>query len=121
MKSLDIFKQSVEIAFYEGLKDLTNIEKQYSREVGGYKETVLKYFREAVNHLKVKDLDHLEHECMEIITRSRFYFTDAEMVLGYMEQAAALNPSIQPSEAALLAVVEYVADYLTDQMVVVFK
>lgn len=58
---------------------------------------------------------------MEIITRSRFYFTDAEMVLSYMEQAAAINPSIQPSEAALLAVIEYVADYLADQMTVAFK
>jgi hypothetical protein len=70
-------------------------------------------FVDAVTDQQFKDLWTL---CTQLVCRGAFYYTDAEKILIGIERACKDNAGIEIREAALLSLVEYVTDYVCNQM-----
>lgn len=62
------------------------------------------------------DFKNLWALCTKLICHCAFYYTDAGKILSGIEKACQDNPGIEIREAALLSLVEYVTDYVCDQM-----
>lgn len=69
-------------------------------------------FVEQLGQVKPKDTECLESLCLRLMCRSRFYKTDAEKILLSINQNKEDNPSLDIREAAALALIEYVADWM---------
>jgi hypothetical protein len=70
-------------------------------------------FVDSVNESDFKNLWSLS---LKAVCQSAFYYTGAESILGGIERACQCNAGIEVREAALLSLVDYVVDYVCDQM-----
>lgn len=66
--------------------------------------------------LREADMRNLFHTCMELIGNCVFWYTDSYKILRGIDIACQLNPEMDVGEAALLSLIEYVADFVIDQM-----
>lgn len=69
--------------------------------------------------LALVTLDEISQICdvsLKLVSRSMFYNTDAERILTSIEKNAKENPSITPREAALIATIELITDWVSAQM-----
>lgn len=85
-------------------------------EVAGQME---QYLEEELNNIKNVDLENVNDTCLRVMCRSRFFYTDAEKFLTSINNATKANPLIDVRTAALVATIEYVTDYVANQMQVV--
>jgi hypothetical protein len=76
----------------------------------------MKIASEYIGCLKLHDLDLVAELALNLMARARFYFTAGYQILSGIEQATKLNPNLDPREAALVSAVNYVTDYLADQI-----
>ena len=67
---------------------------------------------ERLTHVKQKDMEDIYHVARKAICRVIFPHTDAEKMLLAIDAAAEANPDLDPREAALMATIEYVSQWL---------
>lgn len=75
--------------------------------------------QKVIYKLDGSDLKDIFTACLKVMCRARFNYTDAEKFLTSMHEVGLLKPTIDPNEAAYLALCELVGDYLTNQIVVI--
>lgn len=66
--------------------------------------------------LKAVDFDDLWKLSRDVLCDTVFYFTDAKVILECRERAFAVNKGISNDDADFLARIEYVVDYVFDQV-----
>ncbi|MDD2879804.1 MAG: hypothetical protein PHQ58_05160 [Rhodoferax sp.] len=66
--------------------------------------------------LKESDFDNLWMVCTQAVCEAGFFYTSADKILFGIEKACRENANIEVREAALLSLVEYVTDYVCDQI-----
>lgn len=115
-KKFSMLKDTLELVFNNMLTDLSEEEKEFELSNPTYRTNIAKYLKEELSHLKMQDLTDLNKISLKLIARVRFYYTSAYKILSAIEQASIVNPNIEVREAALLATVEYVVDYIAEQM-----
>ena len=81
-------------------------------------QAVLK-IEEYVGELDENSLKDVWTISTELVAKNIFYYTDAYKILMGIDAAFQENPDIDVSEAALISLVEYVTDYVADQLLVV--
>ena len=113
------FKQALRICFANGFSILTDVEKDLKEEKPDMFSKINEYFTEELDKLRTGDMLDIHGECLKLVCRSRFYYTDAEKILQGINDAVKLNPNINVRDAAAMATCEYVFDYISDQMRVV--
>lgn len=86
---------------------------------GGYVAKVEEFLDKELAELTSKVMDNVSGVCTHVLTKTRFYYTDSGKFLDSMEKAAKANPGIDPREAALIATIEYVSDFLAEQTQVI--
>lgn len=69
-----------------------------------------------IDTLTEQDFNNLWTVCTKAACRAGFFYTSAECILFGIEKACKENPNIEIREAALLSLVEYVTDYVCDQI-----
>jgi hypothetical protein len=114
--SLNYFKTGMAISFSTLLKTLSETELEYINTDVDYNGKVTTLFNQQIEDLKLSDVNNIFDTCLRVICRSRFFYTDAEKILVGINRAAEANPGIDPREAALISTIEYIADFLADQM-----
>lgn len=67
---------------------------------------------ERLSHVKQKDMEDIYHVSRKAVCRVIYPHTDAEKMLLAIDAAAETNPELDPREAALLATIEYVSQWL---------
>lgn len=117
--SFNKFKQILKICFARDLANLSEIEKDLLIEKPSLHASVSQYFEEEMEKLRTNDMLDIHNECLKLVCRSRFYYTDAEKILQGINDAVKMNPNINIRDAAAMATCEYVFDYISDQMRVV--
>ena len=80
-------------------------------------QAVLK-IEEYIAAIDEQDLKDVWKISTELVAKCIFYYTDAFKILMGIDAAFKENPDIDVSEAALISLVEYVSDYVADQLVV---
>lgn len=115
---LTLMKNGVKLIFNEIMTTLSDEEQEYVKTHTDYMSSVNRKLETVANSLRQSDLNNVYSVALKIICQCRFYYTDAEFILSEMEEIAKTNPDITPDEAAMIATVHYVTDYLCDQMFV---
>lgn len=116
-KRFDIFKDILRNQFKILLDTPTDSEKEYISQHNDYYTKVQIKSQEVIDSLSSTDMNDIYATALKVMCRSRFYYTAAEDILTYINDATKINPSITPREAALLATIQYVSDYIAGQMV----
>lgn len=117
-RSFTLFKEYLTIAFSNGMKDMNMQEISIAETLPGVSQNISKYFFENLALITSGDLADVHEVCLRLVCRSRFYYTDSEKILRGINEAFKTNPSIDVRQAALLSMIEYVTDYVVDQMTV---
>jgi len=115
-KKIDHLKNYIKIEVLQGLGELDELEKVYIQKNPGYYEIVKKELDQVVSGFTLKDLQDVHYISRIVIAKVRFYYTSAYEIFESMNEAALANSDIDPREAALLASINYLADYLADQI-----
>lgn len=71
---------------------------------------------ECIEQLSDEELADIWTVCTKLVCSCVFYYTDAYKILTGIDSAVKNNPGIDIKEAALLSLVEYVTDYVCDQL-----
>lgn len=115
-KAFNKYIQSLEIAFFDELAHKFEEESEILLTTGDYEGKVRKLFKEELAKITNHDLTDVFYTCTKLVCRSRFFYTDAEKILLGINEAVKANPNVDIKEAALMSTIEYVCDYVADQM-----
>lgn len=113
------FKDVLRTAYNDAFMKASDEEKEVIASMPGYADTVKDLLNEQIGNIRSGDMNDLADTCTKIICRVRFYYNDAELILTGINKALQAKPDMDPREAALLSAVEYVANYVADQIQVV--
>lgn len=83
------------------------------------REALLRTFQEKLQTVSEADLECLYTLSLRLICQTRFPQTDAEEILLGINRVAKENPKLELREAAAIAVIEYIATWIAQQMKVV--
>ena len=117
-EAFSIFLRALEESFFAEMNRPYSEEKERF-EMNDYQDKVAAIFRDEMKTVSPDDMKDVPGVCMRLVTKARFYYTDSEKILTSMTEAAKCKPDITAAEAALIAVIEYVSDYVADQMSIV--
>lgn len=118
-KSFDYFKDALRVKFAEVCQHFSEEEMAFINSTSSYHENVKAYFEQELDKLKVDAIDNIFTTCLKLVCRARFYYTDAENILFDIYNITKDLPEANVREAALIAVINYVTDYVSDQLVLV--
>lgn len=88
---------------------------EISKDLPAYVQAIaaVEAFCDEVKEPQFKDIWTL---ATQLVCRTAFFFTDAEKILAGIDQACKDNEGIAIREAALISLIEYVTDWVCDQM-----
>jgi hypothetical protein len=115
-KSLQYLKDYIVQCFADSLKSREAIEDNYVLKNPSHLHDVVQHVQAEVNSMKTADFKDPYTLALCLVAKHRFYYTSAYQILSDIHQAGLVNPNVDVREAALLAVINYVADYLAMQM-----
>lgn len=118
-KRFDYFKDALVVKFKEIMQSLTAEEREFTDSTTDYMIAVDRRFIEELAKLRSADMEDVYSVALKLVCRARFYYTDAESILTDIVEIAKINPNVDVREAALVATINYVADYVAAQMTVV--
>lgn len=110
------FKEFLEIKFFELLKDITEAEQEYINSNSNYLITVNRLLKEELAKIFASDISDVYKVALNIICKCRFFYTSSFNILNDINEASKVNKDIDVREAALIAAINYVSDYLSDQI-----
>ena len=107
--------ESLRTQFFIMLKEYGEIEAVKFQDPAHAKEVTAR-FEEELRGVKFTDMDCIDSVCCRLLTRARYYYTSAEKILSDIEAITKDKPQLPVKEAALFATINYVVDYVTDQI-----
>lgn len=117
-RAFDEIKSYLSVSFNKLLAAPCEEEKTYAETHPNYFDNVKKLLEEEVDSLSSKDLEDVYDVSLRLIAKVRFYYTSAFVILTDINDGFKANPDIEVREAALLATVNYISNYLADQIAV---
>lgn len=116
------FNRFISIAsmqFDISLRDTSEEEKQLFGENPNMISNIQNYFKEELAKVTNADLTDYNELALRLVCRSRYYYTSAEKILRGINEAIKANPKCDIRSAALLSAIEYMSDFVADQIVLV--
>jgi len=110
------FKTSMEIEFIRLLLSKSDAEHDVRSKDTSYDDVVSKLFKEALLNLKREDLMNVYDVCSRIMTEVRFYYTDASLILRWMNEIAKEQPKLDIREVSMIAYSKYIVNFLMSQV-----
>ena len=114
-KRFSTFKLIVKMQYNDIMQNLTETEKEYVNESDISLMEINKKVDNIIDDMCEKDMCDIYHTSLKIIAKGRFYYTSSYDILNSMDKAKKNNPDISPREAALIATIEYISDYVVSQ------
>lgn len=116
-KAFDYAKSFIMMQFSDMLKEQDPVESEYFLKNPEAAANILRMAQAEVDNLKTPDLKDPYAVALCLVAKCRFYYTAAFQILTDIHEAGKVNPNVDVREAALLAVINYVADFMASQMV----
>jgi hypothetical protein len=118
-RSFDRFKEILRLCFDRLMSDLATNEVSPDTPIIDVASGIDKRFDQVINELTIADMQDLHSVALRLICRTRFNYTASERILTDIQQAGIINPDIKDArEAALVATLNYMADYVADQIAI---
>jgi len=120
-RRLSIVKESARLIFRETMTHLSEDEQEYVKTHNDYMGNVDRLLSKFTENLKLSDLNDIYALALKLVCNCRFYYTDAECILSEIEEISKQNPDIDVREAALIATIHYLVDFMCDQLLLTSK
>jgi hypothetical protein len=75
-----------------------------------------KLLESEIDKLSIKDMDDYIGVSLKAIAKCRFFYTSSYNILDDINKIGMVNQEVDVREAALLATINYITDYLTNQL-----
>lgn len=111
------FKDAIKFAFAELMKSHVKEEDEIFN-TPNYMAKVSELFEVLFEDIRTTDMENRTMLALRIVGKARFFYTDSFKILSIIEAVCRDNTRIDPSEAALIAAIEYMADYMADQILI---
>jgi hypothetical protein len=115
-KMFDYFKDYLMISLDRSLNDLQDVEKDLFAKNNSFISTIKKLADKEIEQLRTSDIEDVYDVALKIIAKARFYYTSSYSILSDINEAGKKNPNVDVREAALLAAINYMGDYLAYQI-----
>jgi len=116
---INIFKQILRTEFENSLNNLTENELEVHNGDTNKLLTIKQEANKYIDKLLIDDIEDLEAICLDLVAGMRFSFSSAYFILKEMKSILSLNENMEPIEAALLASIKYITDFLLDQIEII--
>jgi hypothetical protein len=115
LNEFNAFIDATTFAFRElMLKHTTEEDEAFNQP--SYLETVEKLFKEQLANIRIDDISNRTALALRLVATCRFYYTDSYKILSTINRVMEANDKVDPREAALIASIEYLADYVSAQI-----
>ena len=82
-------------------------------------DTVAAKFKEELSGVSFSDMECIDYTCLRLMTKARYYYTPAFTILDTIKTITEENPDMDVKDAAMVATINYVTDYVADQIVLI--
>lgn len=116
LNHFDSFKTFFRLLFLNEVSNYSQFEKDFHDINPGSVEKIINLLDEKLRKLvldDIKDPDSTYKTISEIITSTRYYYTDAYTIMKYIDEEHGGNTDI--SSTVAIAVIYYLVDYFVDQ------
>lgn len=103
-------------SFVRSLSNKDEVEAEYAQQHSDLNDRLYKEAQKVIEDLCDKLIDDPYETALCLVAGVRFHFTPAEQILRDIQKAYDINPEVEVREAALLATINYVSDYLAFQI-----
>ena len=115
--NLHIYARKAVLAmFHQQLQETAPEEAEVRSKEANFVENRVKAAEEYLEGLTVKHLEDAHLVALYLVGKIRFDYTSAYYILTDIDEVGKANPDIDPREAAMLATVNYIGDFLADQI-----
>ena len=104
--------------FNEQLKNEIPEEKEVRQKESNFCDSRIQKAYEYIDGLTVSELDDAYNVALKLVACIRFNYTSAYYILKDIDAVCKANPDIDVREAANLATINYIGDYLADQIAI---
>jgi hypothetical protein len=111
------FKETLIFCFGSQLKDKTQEEISFFDESPEALDSIEELLIEEISKLTMQDMENINDVCLRLVADVRFFYTGSGKILRGINEAVRINPNIDIREAALLSSIEYVTDFVGDQII----
>lgn len=111
------FLSSLRSNFFSMLQNREEIEEDMFK-LSGHLEAVSAKFEEELSKVNYSNIEQIETTCMALMCNARYYYTPSFSILEDMNSTMCAHPDMGVKEAALTATINYVTDYICDQITV---
>lgn len=112
------FNRTKDFLYSAFIAQMNEIAEEEKAALGNI-DAIVKLFHAELQLLTSTEMDNLYLAALRLLCRSRFQNTDAERILTSIHRIAEESPGIDVREAAALATIEYIADWMCSQLRVV--
>ena len=116
---MNAFKTAMEICFTQEMNKAAEAAAEFSGAHSEYSSRAAEEFKKYVESLDYDDINSVDKVALDVVGKCIFYYTDSFCILKNIEEAYRVNPNISVREAATMATIAYVTDYVLDQIKVV--
>lgn len=114
--SFNTFKQALKLSFSAGMANMSPEETALKEEKPEMFAQIDTYFSDELALIRTNDMHDVNLTCMKLVCRSRYFYTSAEKILQSINDAMHANPNMNIRDAAAVAAIEYITDYVSDQI-----
>lgn len=115
LTEFDAFKDALKFSFQLLMQEHVSEEDEVFAQPN-YIAKVESIFKELIETVRTTDITDRGMIALRLVAKSRFFYTDSFKILAIIEAVCRDNPKTDVKEAALIAAIEYMADYLADQI-----
>lgn len=110
------FKEFLFNKFNELLKTPSIAEIEFINTAPAYLNTVKTILVKEIDSLVTNDINDPYDVALRLIGKARFFYSSSFNILNDINEASKINPNIEVREAALFSAINYLSDFLSDQI-----
>jgi len=114
--SFNYAKNFLEQQFIGSMQTLTESEQEIAAKQPNLIEANVVKMRQYLESVRPQDIEDSYDVALQLVAKIRFGYTSSYQILSDIVEAGKQNPNVDVREAALLAVINYVSDFMADQI-----
>jgi hypothetical protein len=110
------FLTALRSSFFLDMDNAEGEEKEYLNNTNGARSTAAQLFENELAELGTAAQEDIPRTVMRLVTKARYYYTDAFKILSSIDDLSKANPNMQMNEVVTLAHIDYLCDFVAAQI-----